>query len=145
MKIRNIFGLALATALAVCSCTEQDMTKVDEWLGDKFNQEILWDVDSLAFRRTNWESVDVASGLQMRKSAIKMWESVQTISYVTYSPNMFNTYIGYKAQEGTVADIAANYEGAMFAVNAGGFANGKPSDFLKLDGEVINSTVSDDA
>ncbi len=145
MKIRNIFGLALATALAVCSCTEQDMTKVDEWLGDKFNQEILWDVDSLAFRRTNWESVDVASGLQMRKSAIKMWESVQTISYVTYSPNMFNTYIGYTGQEGTVADIAAEYEGAMFAVNAGGFANGKPSDFLKLDGEVINSTVSDDA
>lgn len=145
MKIRNIFGLALVAALSFSSCSEQDMTKVDEWLSDKFNQEILWDVDSLAFRRTNWESVEVAGGLQMRKSAIKMWESVQTISYVTYSPNMFNTYIGYTGQEGTVADIAANYEGAMFAVNAGGFANGKPSDFLKLDGEVINSTVSDDA
>ena len=145
MKLRNIFGLTLAAALSFVSCAEQDMTKVDEWLGEKFNQEILWDVDSLAFRRTEWESVDVASGLQMRKSAIKMWESVQTISYVTYSPNMFNTYIGYTGQDGTVADLAADCEGAMFAVNAGGFVNGKPSDFLKLDGELVNATVSDDA
>ena len=118
---------------------------VDEWLGEKFNQKILWDVDSLAFRRTEWESVDVAGGLQMRKSAIKMWESVQSISYVTYSPNMFNTYIGYTGQENTVGDIASTYEGAMFAVNAGGFSNGKPADFLKLDGELINSNVSDNA
>ena len=69
MKIRNIFGLALAAALVFGSCTdEKDMTKVDQWLGEKFNQEILWDVDSLAFRRTSWETQDIADGLQMRKS-----------------------------------------------------------------------------
>ena len=143
MKLRNIFGLTLAATLSFASCAEQDMTKVDEWLGEKFNQEILWDVDSLAFRRTAWESVDVADGLQMRKSAIKMWESVQSISYVTYSPNMFNTYIGYTGEENTVGDIASAKEGAMFAINAGGLTNGKPADFLKLDGKLINETVAD--
>lgn len=146
MKLRNIFGISLVAALALTSsCTEQDMTKVDEWLGDKFNQEILWDVDSLAFRRTAWESVDLSGGLQIRKSSIKMWESVQSISYITYSPNMFNTYLGYTGQEATTADIAAGYEGALFAVNAGSLVGGKPSDFFKLDGDVINSTVSDGA
>ena len=146
MKLRNIFGISLVAALALASsCTEQDMTKVDEWLGEKFNQEILWDVDSLTFRRTAWESVDLSGGLQIRKSTLKMWESVQSISYVTYSPNMFNTYLGYNGQEGTVADIAGGYEGALFAVNAGTITDGKPSDFFKLDGDIINANVSDDA
>lgn len=143
MKIRNIFALTLASALAFCSCAEQDMTKVDEWLGEKFNQEILWDVDSLAFRRTEWESVDVAGGLQVRKSAIKMWGSVQSITYVTYSPNMFNTYLGYTGQEAATGDIASGYEGAMFAVNAGALSSGKPENFFKLDGEIINPTASE--
>lgn len=143
MKIRNIFALTLASALAFCSCAEQDMTKVDEWLGEKFNQEILWDVDSLAFRRTEWESVDVAGGLQVRKSAIKMWGSVQSITYVTYSPNMFNTYLGYTGQEAATGDIASGYEGAMFAVNAGALSSGKPENFFKLNGEIINPTASE--
>lgn len=141
MKIRNIFGFALAAAFAFGSCTpEQDMTKVDQWLGEKFNQEILWDVDSMAFRRTNWVSEDVASGVQIRKAQVKMWESVQSISYVNYSPNMFNTYFGYTGTEGTVGDIAGNYEGALFAINAGDLTGGKPSNYFKLDGTVITDT-----
>ena len=85
MKIRNIFGLTLAATLAFGACAEKDTTAVDQWLGEKFNQEILWDVDSLAFRRTNWESQELASGVQIRKSSIKMWESVQSVSYITFS------------------------------------------------------------
>ena len=145
MKLRNIFGLTLAAALSFVSCSEQDMSDVDKWLGEKFNQEILWDVDSLAFRRTAWESVELSGGLQIRKSSIKMWESVQSISYVTYSPNMFNTYLGYTGEEGTVADIAAAHKTEeivpLFAVNAGSLTAGKPSDFFKYNGEVINSTL----
>ena len=122
------------------------MTKVDQWLGEKFNQEILWDVDSMAFRRATWASSDVATGLSLRKSEVKMWESVQSISYVTYSPNSFNTYLGYKGQEGTVADIAGSYEGALFAINAGDLTNGKPTNYFKLDKEVITAAdASDDA
>ena len=143
MKIRNIFGFALAAAFAFGSCTpEQDMTKVDEWLGEKFNQQVLWDVDSMAFRRASWVSEDVASGLQIRKSQVKMWESVQSISYVTYSPNMFNTYLGYTGTEGTVSDIAANYEGALFAINAGSLTAGKPTDYFKLDNTVVTADNS---
>ena len=97
----------------------------------------------MAFRRTEWESVDVAGGLQVRKSAIKMWGSVQSITYVTYSPNMFNTYLGYTGQEAATGDIASGYEGAMFAVNAGALSSGKPENFFKLDGEIINPTASE--
>lgn len=146
MKIRNIFGLALAAALVFGSCTdEKDMTKVDQWLGGKFNQEILWDVDSLAFRRTSWETQDIADGLEMRKSSIKMWGSVQSISYVTFSPVLFNTALGYTGSEGTVGEIAGNYDDVLFAINAGSFAGGKAADFLKVEGEVKNESVSERA
>ena len=143
MKIRNIFGLTLAATLAFGACAEKDTTAVDQWLGEKFNQEILWDVDSLAFRRTNWESQELASGVQIRKSSIKMWESVQSVSYITFSPVLFNTGLGYTGSEGTVGEIAENYDDVLFAINAGSFANGKSADYLKLNGEVKNGNVSE--
>ena len=121
------------------------MTKVDAWLGEKFNQEILWDVDSLAFRRTNWETQELAGGIQLRKSSIKMWETVQSISYINYSPLFFSTYLGYTGSEATVADMAGTYSNALFAVNAGSLSGGKPSDFFKFNDEVVNATTSSDA
>lgn len=145
MKIRNIFGLTLAATLAFGACAEKDTTAVDQWLGEKFNQEILWDVDSLAFRRTNWESQELISGVQLRKSSIKMWESVQSVSYISYSPVLYTTGVGYSGQEGTVAEIAENYDNALIAINAGSFANGKAADFLKVDDVLKNETVSENA
>lgn len=146
MNIRNIFGISLLAAIFLAGgCANKDDIRVDEWLGEKFNQEILWDVDSMAFRRTNWVSEDVASGLQIRKAQIKMWESVQSISYVNYSPNMFNTYLGYTGAEATVADIAGGCEGALFAINAGDLTGGKPSNYFKLNGEVITETNTSEA
>lgn len=143
MKIRNIFAITLAASLALVSaCTETDMSKYDEWLGEKFNQEILWDVDSMAFRRADWKGVEIAGGAQVRASEVKMWETVQKISYITFSPNMFNTYLGYSETEATVGDIAASYEDALFAINAGDLVDGKPANFFKLDGKVINAANS---
>jgi len=146
MKTRNILGPALGAVLALVSCAEKDMTRVDEWLGEKFNQEIRWDVDSMAFRRAPWLSEDVADGVQVRKSTVKMQETVQSISYVTYSPNMFNTYLGYTGQEATVGEIAGSYGNALFAINAGSLKDGKPAAFFKLDKEVVTpATESPDA
>ena len=119
------------------------MTKVDEWLGEKFNQEILWDVDSLAFCRTEWKTQELNGGLQLRKSTVKLWESVQSISYVNYSPVMFTTNIGYTGSEATVGDIAtACNKDAIFAINAGSFKNGKPTDMFKFDNQYVNDQVS---
>ena len=119
------------------------MTKVDEWLGGKFNQEILWDVDSLAFCRTEWKTQELNGGLQLRKSTIKLWESVQSISYVNYSPVMFTTNLGYTGTEATVGDIAtACNKDAIFAINAGSFKNGKPTDMFKFDNQYVNDQVS---
>lgn len=145
MKIRNIFGLTLAAAFAFGACAEKDTTAVDQWLGEKFNQEIRWDVDSLAFRRTNWESQELITGVQLRKSSIKMWEGVQSVSYISYSPVLYTTGVGYTGQEATVADIASGYDNALIAINAGSFANGKAADFLKVDDLLKNETVSENA
>ena len=143
MKTRNIFGIFLVSILALMnSCTPElgDMSAYDEWLGKEFNQEILWNVDSMAFRRTDWTTKDVVSGVQMKQAQVKMWESMQSISYITYSPNMFNTHFGYSGEEGTVAEIAGGYENALFAINAGALKDGKPTNYFKLDKEVITST-----
>lgn len=145
MKIRNIFGLTLAAAFAFGACAEKDTTAVDQWLGEKFNQEIRWDVDSLAFRRTNWESQELISGVQLRKSSINMWESVQSVSYIAYSPVLYSTGVGYTGAAGTVGDIASTYENAAFAINAGGFANGTAADFLKVEDALKNAAVSESA
>ena len=136
MKTRNIFGIFLVSILVLMnSCTPElgDMSAYDEWLGKEFNQEILWDVDSMAFRRTDWATKDVVSGVQMKQAQIKMWESVQSVSYITYSPNMFNTHFGYTGAEGTVAEIAGGYENALFAINAGALKDGKPTNYFKFD------------
>ena len=119
------------------------MTKVDEWLGEKFNQEILWDVDSLAFYRAEWKTQELSGGLQLRKSSIKLWETMQSISYVNYSPVMFTTNIGYTGSEATVGDIAtACNKDAIFAVNAGTLKNGKPAEMFKFNEQYINDQVS---
>ena len=143
MKTRNIFGIFLVSILGIMnSCTPElgDMSAYDEWLGKEFNQEILWNVDSMAFRRTDWVTKDVVSGVQMKQAQVKMWESMQSISYITFSPNMFNTHFGYTGEEGTVAEIAGGYENALFAINAGVIKDGKPTNYFKLDKKVITST-----
>lgn len=146
MKNRNIFGVfIIATIALLSSCANDiDMTAYDQWLGEKFNQKVLWDEDSLAFRRADWQLADVVSGVQMRKSTVKMWGSVQSISFITYSPNTLNTSLGWVDREGSVGEIAGEYEGVLFAIN-GGYSNGsKPADSFRLNGNdivVANATA----
>ena len=140
MKSKNIFGIILAAGLVlVSSCSkEPDMTAVDKWLGEDFNQQLLWNPDSLAFRRANWKVENVVDGVELHTAQVKMLGAVRSISYLTYSPDEFKTYVGYNEQGGSVEEIASAQNGALFAIsgmNVGG-------DFFKYNGTVINQTTS---
>jgi hypothetical protein len=119
MKNNNKLGILIASILVVASsCTkEPDMTYMDKWLGEDFNQELLWDLDSLAFRRAKWTVESVTEGVQIRKASVKMMGAQRSISYLSYSPDGFKTYVGYNEQPGTVAEMASSYEGALFAIS----------------------------
>ena len=65
------------------------MTKVDKWLGEEFNQELLWDLDSLAFHRAKWDVKSITEGVQMRQTNVKIFGLQRSISYLTYSPDEF--------------------------------------------------------
>lgn len=114
------------------------MSVVDKWLGEEFNQEVLWDPDSLAFRRAKWENKDVVSGVQMKTAQIKMWDSKQTVSYITFSPNLLSVCLGWTDEEGTVEELASSHEDVLFAINGGESNGSKPADYFKLDGSVVN-------
>ena len=117
------------------------MTKVDKWLGEQFNQELLWDLDSLAFHRAKWDVQSVTEGVQMRKTNVKMFGVQRSISYLTYSPDEFKTFVGYSEQTATVEELATAQSGALFAIS--GIST--PSDYFKYNGSVVNSSTADAA
>lgn len=139
MKNKNIYGVIFAAVLVLAgSCTkEPDMSKVDEWLGEDYNQECRWDMDSIAFHRAKWSVESVTDGVQMMTSQMKVKGAQRSISYLSYSPDEFKTYIGYSELGGSVEDIAAAQTGALFAIS------GSPAvaNYLKLDGSVVNPST----
>lgn len=141
MKNINIYGIILASVIVLAgSCTkEPDMSKVDNWLGEYYNQELLWNLDSLAFHRAEWTSQTVTDGVQIRKTQVKMMGLNRSISYLSYSPDEFKTYIGYSEQGGTVADVAAAQNGALFAISGVSSA----ANYFKYDGSVVNASTED--
>ena len=142
MKNKNIFAVILSAGLVLAaSCSkEPDMTYIDKWLGEDYNQECLWNMDSLAFRRAKWTIETVTEGAQVSKAQVKMMGLNRSISYISYSPDGFKTYVGYNAEAGTVAELASAQEGALFAIS--GVSKGA-SDYLKYQGAVVNSTTEE--
>lgn len=117
------------------------MTYMDKWLGEDFNQELLWDPDSLAFHRAKWTVENVTEGVQVRKAHVKLLGATRSISYLSYSPDGFKTYVGYSDQPGTVAEMASAHENALFAISGMNLNGSTPSGYLKYDGNVINPTT----
>ena len=141
MKNRNIYGIILAAVLVLASsCTkEPDMSKVDKWLGEYYNQECKWDMDSITFHRAEWTSQAVVEGVQMRKTQAKIKGLNRSISYISYSPDEFKTYVGYSEQGGTVAEVAEAQNGALFAISGVSSA----ANYFKYNGAVVSSSTAD--
>lgn len=142
MKNRNIYGIILAAVLVITSsCSkEPDMSTVDKWLGEYYNQECKWDMDSIAFHRIKWSTRTVMDGVQMHKTQAKLKGQNRSISYISYSPDEFKTYVGYSAQGGTVEEVATAQNGALFAIS--GVTS--TANYIKYNNSVVNP-LSEDA
>ncbi len=132
-----IGGLALMTMF---SCEEKiDNSEFSEWLGENYNQECLWNMDSIAFRRAEWQKTDLQKGASLNSATIKMLNSYQSVKYLTYGSDAFATSVG--APESGVQKISESVGAkTVFAMNGGPFTAAGASSYLKIDGNVKNNT-----
>ncbi len=132
-----IGGLALMTMF---SCEEKiDNSDFSEWLGQNYNQECLWNMDSIAFRRAEWQKTELQKGAAFNSATIKMLGSFQSVKYLTYGSDAFATNVG--APESGVKKISESVgKKTVFAMNGGPFTANGASSYLKIDGDVKNST-----
>ena len=137
----NIIRICLAAALPAMlwSCSEKiDNSAFSDVLGKDYNQEILWDVDSLAFRRASWSTTDASYGAEIRQAQIKMLGGTQSVSYITYPSNMFITRIA-AADHGlqSTSELAAGSK-AVFAINGGPCDASGATSFVMIGNKVIS-------
>ena len=137
----NIIRICLAAALPAMlwSCSKKiDNSAFSDVLGKDYNQEILWDVDSLAFRRASWSTTDASYGAEIRQAQIKMLGGTQSVSYITYPSNMFITRIA-AADNGlqSTSELAAGSK-AVFAINGGPCDASGATSFVMIGNKVIS-------
>ena len=119
MNTRYFSGLCLIAVSAVVGCTKGDMSDYDKYFAEKFNQELKWNADSLAFIYTKWESNELKDGLTVNTATVKLESSRQLVSYVKYDPMAFNTVVGHTGTEGELSAVASAHETAVLAVGVG--------------------------
>lgn len=131
-------SLFCSILLSVISCNKmEDTSEIDRWLGETYNQELYWNEDSLAFRRANWTTQNFDRGAKFNTTEVEMWDSHQRLSYLTYSPGMFVTKMGWSEDFMTVENMAKDQSDARFAINGGMFSEDGHIGYFKYDGEVI--------
>ncbi len=131
----NIIRICLAAALAalLASCSEKiDNSEYSDMLGKDYNQKLLWNPDSLAFRRADWQTVSLSGGAELLKAQIGMLGGTQSVSYISYPSSMFYTEIAASASM-TTSQMAASKQ-AVFAVSG---TSGTES-FVMIDKEVVS-------
>lgn len=79
MKMKYLY-MSFLLAL-VYSCSDSgDNSDYSEMLKKDFNQEIKWDVDSLALMRASWEKTDLGNGAAVCTAQASMWGTTQSVS-----------------------------------------------------------------
>lgn len=120
MKTNILYtGVCLATLLlAGVSCGDDkiDNSAFDEELGKDFNQEVIWDEDSLAFYRADWDITSYDEGAELRTAQIEMLGTVQSVSYLTYAPAKYATKLAVSDTPKKTSDFGTENE-AYFAIN----------------------------
>lgn len=128
----------------IWSCSKlTDNSAFSDMLGKDYNQQILWDVDSLAFKRADWNVTDLGNGAEMRQAQIGMLGGIQSVSYITYPSRMFITKIASSGDGLKTAGDMARDNKAVFAINGGPFDASGAASFLMIDGKVISDGAID--
>ncbi len=140
--MKKIFSLTLAALafMTIMSCEKKmDNSEFSEWLGQNYNQECLWNMDSIAFRRADWQKTELQKGAALNSAKIKMLGSYQSVKYLTYGADAFATNVA--APESGVKKISESVGAkTIFAMNGGPFTSAGASSYLKIDGDVKNNT-----
>lgn len=145
MKIKNKiqYICLLCMIPAVFSCSEKiDNSEFSDMLGENYNQQMLWDPDSLAFRRADWEKKSLLLDSELYSAQIEMMESVQSVSYIKYTSKSFYTEIGTSDSGLKKAGDIAQENKAVFAINGGLFNASGATTFVKVGGTVETSSTS---
>lgn len=135
MKIKYFFMIAFATLfLTSCSDNGLDNSHYADWLGQKYNQTLKWDPDSMAFMRANWGSTELENSIVIRQaSKIKMWNTMQTVTLASYPQSALVTNFSQPSVLTKTSDQARE-NNAMLAMNGSFFdASGKPTTFIMVD------------
>lgn len=140
MKMKYLYASFLLAL--ICSCSDSgDNSDYDEILKKDFNQEIKWDVDSLALMRAPWEKTDLGNGATVCTAQANIWGTTQSVSYVVYPTNMFSTRIAVCDTPEKTSAIAEDKK-ALFAINGSYSISGNPSTFTMVDKVVeVTSTI----
>lgn len=143
--MKNIVSSLLMASMAVwglCACSDDiNNDQFSDMLKDRFNQELKWNPDSLAFVRADWKSSALTGGASYDKTTVKMWEGRQTVSKISYNPSMYVTRVADNPdnatlEKATLADAARQELEPIFALN------GCATDFLMIDNKVIIDNAS---
>lgn len=115
-KYNNVKVCALAAFFAVSllsSCGDNgDSSDYDDIFANRFNQEMKWNPDSLAFMSANWKRETFLEIVNTRQaSKIKMWGTNQTVTIATYSKDVLLTSV--KEGNATTSGIGQEDEAVM--------------------------------
>lgn len=131
-------------AAALSSCNEKiDNSNYSDMLGENYNQELLWDPDSMAFRRANWQVKNLMLDANLYSSQIKMLGSTQSVSYIKYTSKSFYTKIGVPDNKLENTSTIAQNKKAIFAINGGLFNDSGSTTFVKTDGKTTTGSTTD--
>ena len=143
MNIKNTGLCALAFGLLLSACgSDIDNSHYADWLGQKYNQQLKWNTDSMAFMRANWANSNLGNGVQLRQAQqIKMWNSRQTVTFATYENSGLVTSIVQPSNAELTSHQGLQGEGKL-ALNGGLCdASGHPASYLMIDGRVLGQAT----
>jgi exopolysaccharide biosynthesis protein len=146
MKIKYFF-IAVFTTLFITSCSNtKDNSDYSDWLGQKYNQTLNWDPDSMAFMRANWSNTELENSIVIRQaSKIKMWNTMQTVTLASYPQNALVSNFSQPNALSNTSDQGVKND-CVLALNGSFFdASGKPTTFVMVDKKVLSEANVSDA
>ncbi|MDE6490007.1 MAG: hypothetical protein K2L49_02485, partial [Muribaculaceae bacterium] len=79
--MRHKISLLLTGLVAACfsACNDDiDPDKYADMLGERFNQQLKWNPDSLSLVRASWDDTPVVAGTSLSRTTVKMWGGNQS-------------------------------------------------------------------
>lgn len=122
--------------LSSCS-SDNNNDKYSGMLGERFNQKMTWDPDSMSFMNANWDQLYLGNGVSVRRaSQIKMWDTYQTVTKATYSQSALVSTVAEGSPSGSTSDLGLANE-ALVAIN-GNTSNG----YVMINGDVLSNETT---